>query len=74
MERRAREPKYGIHKRVQRLHGRGAPIDDALFERVGKVFGRIMHPKRKPISKTVISDLYYRVERIQHRIEETSGK
>jgi hypothetical protein len=66
--------KYGIHKRVRRLHERGVPIGDGLFERVGRVFGRVMNPNKKPISKTVISDLYYHVEGTLHRIEETSGK
>jgi len=67
--------KYGIHKRVQKLHERGATIDESLFERVGKVFGRIMNPDRKPISNTVISELYYRVEHILDHVEaKTSGK
>jgi hypothetical protein len=67
--------KYGVHKRVRRLHERGAPIDEGLFERVGAVFGRVMNPDKKPIGKTVISELYYYVERIQRRLRaETSGK
>jgi hypothetical protein len=53
----------------------GLPIDEALFERVGRELGQEMNPGGKPISKTVISDLYYRVEHILRRLQaETSEK
>ncbi len=53
--------KYGIHRRVCDLHKGGMPIDEALFDRVGQEM-------KPPVSKTVISDSYYRVERILRRL------
>jgi hypothetical protein len=53
--------KYGIHRRVCNLHKGGMPIDEALFDRVGQEM-------KPPVSKTVISDSYYRVERILRRL------
>jgi hypothetical protein len=53
----------------------GLPIDEALFERVGRELGQEMNRGGKPISKTVISELYYRVEHILRRLQaETSEK
>jgi hypothetical protein len=47
----------------------GLPIDEALFEHVGRELGQKLNPDGKPISKTVISDLYYRVEHVLRRLE-----
>jgi hypothetical protein len=64
--------KNEVHRRVCELHegNERRPIDEGLFERVGQE----MNPGGKPISKTVISDLYYRVERALRRLPKTSAK
>jgi hypothetical protein len=66
--------KYEIHRRVSELHENGEPIDEGLFERVGREMGKD-HLDGKPISKSVISRLYYRADGILRRLQaETSRK
>src|SRR5262249_11134545 len=52
--------KYGVHKRVRERHDGGVPIDDQLFERVGRETGLG--------GSTVIKGLYYQVERVLRRL------
>jgi hypothetical protein len=55
--------KYGIHERVREIVKKeGAPIDDKLFERVGRESGFG--------GATVIKNAYYRVEKILHRLNQ----
>jgi hypothetical protein len=58
--------KYGIYKRVREIvEKEDAPIDDKLFERVGRESGLG--------GATVIKNAYYRVEKILRRLNQ-NGK
>jgi hypothetical protein len=52
--------KFEVWRRVRQLHEEGAPIDSGLFERVGRETGLG--------EKTVISELYYKVEQLVRRM------
>ncbi len=58
--------KHGVHKRVREIvEKEGAPIDDKLFERVGRETGLG--------GSTVIKGLYYQVERTLRRLDDSAS-
>ena len=53
--------RFAVYRYVRELHEKGAPIDDTLFERVGRDTGLG--------GKTTIKELYSRVERVLQRVK-----